>query len=137
MSTTGTPPIQDDRFSISCQRLDDTSGLASLVATGSLEGVVLALSGELDLATAPVVEDELRRADASQDLIVLDLRHLTFMDSTGIRTLVAADRRARERGAALVIVQGSRQVRRLFELSGLTDHLQVVDGDARDSTAGT
>lgn len=128
MSAAGSQQI-DDRFAIACRRLDDADALGALAAAHSGQAVVLALSGEVDLATAPVVEDELRRAEASQDLIVLDLRDVSFMDSTGIRMLVAADRRNRERGGALVVVQGSTQVRRLFELSGLTQHLEVVDGD--------
>ena len=73
MSAAGSQQI-DDRFAISCRRLDDADGLGRLRAEGSGEGVVIALSGELDLATAPVVEDELRRAEASQSLIVIDLR---------------------------------------------------------------
>jgi anti-sigma B factor antagonist len=128
MSAAGSQQI-DNTFTISCRRLDDVEGLDSLMHAGSGHGVVLALSGEVDLCTAPVAEDELRRAEASQDLIVLDLRAVSFMDSTGIRMLVAADRRNRERGAALVIVQGTPQIRRLFELSGLTQHLELLDGD--------
>jgi anti-anti-sigma factor len=135
MSTPDSQEI-DRRFAISCRRLDDVAALHSLGHADSGQGVLLALSGEVDLATAPVVEDELRRAEASQDLIVLDLRDVSFMDSTGIRTLVAADRRNRERGAALVVVQGSRQVRRLFELSGLAQHLEVLDGDDLDLPSG-
>jgi anti-sigma B factor antagonist len=135
MSTVGSRQI-DERFGVSCRRLDDGEALASLVHTGSGEGVVVALAGEVDLATVPVVEDELRRAEASQDLIILDLRDVSFMDSTGIRMLVAADRRNRARGAALVIVQGSPQVRRLFELSGLTRHVEALDGDDWDPRTG-
>ncbi len=90
-------------------------------------GVVILLRGELDLATASVVDDELRRAEISQELILLDLRELSFMDSTGLRTVIEADRRVRAQGGSLVILQGSPQVRRLFELAGVANHLDVVD----------
>lgn len=131
MSTAGSQQL-DEPFTITCRRLEDASGLGSLVESDSGQGLVLALNGELDLATAPIAEGELRRAEASGDLIVIDLRGVTFMDSTGIRMLVNADRRARDRGTGLVVVQGPPQVRRLLVLSGLSQHLDVVDGDDRE-----
>jgi anti-anti-sigma factor len=58
----------------------------------------IGLSGELDLATAPDVADELERVEATAvDIVVLDLSGLTFIDSTGIRLVLAAHRRAGER----------------------------------------
>jgi anti-sigma B factor antagonist len=135
MSTVGSQQV-DGGFAITCRRLEDACGLGSLVDAGQAQGLVLALSGEVDLASAPIVEDELRRTEASEGLIIIDLRDVTFMDSTGVRMLVTADRRAHERGATLVVVQGSPQVRRLFELSGLTGHLDVVEGDDREPIAG-
>lgn len=115
-------------FTISCRRLEDAEKAALHAAGYAGDGFVVALAGELDLATAPVAEQELMRAEASEDLIVLDLRGLTFIDSTGLRLMIAADRRAHDRGAAFVIVQGSPQVRRLFDLSGVAGHLETIDG---------
>lgn len=100
-------------FSISSQRLED--------------GILVALSGDLDLATAAVVEEELRRAEASESLIVLDLGEVSFMDSTGLRTVIAADQRMRERGGSLRIVHVPSQVNRLFELVGMRAHLTIED----------
>ena len=69
----------------------------------------LALTGELDIAGAARVEQELERIEREPPAtIVLDLRELAFMDSTGLRVIVAADGRAREQARRLVIVRGTR-----------------------------
>jgi len=94
------------------------------------DGIVLSVSGEIDLATAPVVERELRCAEDSYDLIAVDLSQTTFLDPTGLHPILASNLRLSERGGKLLIVQGPPQVRRVFELTGVTDHLNVV----RDET---
>ena len=81
----------DGSFSISSRRIE--------------RGILVALSGDVDLATASVVEDELKRAEPSEDRVVLDLAQVSFMDSTGLRTVISADRRLRERGASLELVK--------------------------------
>ena len=108
----------DGSFSISSRRLED--------------GILVALAGDVDLATAPVVDDELRRAEESESLILLDLGAVSFMDSTGLRTVISADQRLRERGGSLRILHVPSQVTRLFDLVGISQHLTIdgrVDGD--------
>jgi anti-anti-sigma factor len=90
------------------------------------QGVVLAVSGEIDLATVPTVERELMLAEETHDLIAIDLSSVSFMDSTGLRMIVDANRRLHERGGRLLIVQGPLQVSRLFELTGVTSLIAVV-----------
>ena len=86
------------------------------------------LSGELDLATAPKLEDELRRIeDVGPALIVLDLRPLTFMDSSGLRALLATDARAREAGRRLVLIRGDERVQRVLRITRLDERLEIVD----------
>ena len=88
----------------------------------------MVVSGELDLSTAERLEDELRRHERDEpSTLVLDLRELTFMDSTGLRTVIAADARARERGIRLVIVRGSEDVDRVFRVTRMDEHLEMVD----------
>ena len=60
-------------------------------------------------------------------MVILDLRAVSFMDSTGVRMMIAADRQFRQRGASLVVVQGPPNLRRLFTLAGLDGHLKLVD----------
>ena len=92
------------------------------------DGVHVELSGELDLATAPKLEDELKHVeDTEPALIILDLRPLSFMDSSGLRSLLAADSRARERGGRLVIVRGDERVQRVLRITRLDERLEIVD----------
>src|SRR4051794_9411340 len=75
--------------------------------------VRIALSGELDISTAPRVEEELRRVEEDRPaVIVLDLRELEFMDSTGLRVIVSADGRAARRAPGCALGGGPRRARR-------------------------
>lgn len=92
--------------------------------------IVIEVIGEVDLATAATLERELVSAEESHDVVALDLRQTSFMDSTGVHMLIAADRRLRERGGCLVVVQGPPQIRRLLELTHVAEHLVLVDDQA-------
>jgi anti-anti-sigma factor len=88
----------------------------------------LVLSGELDLASTEELEAELKQLESAEPpLLVLDLRELEFMDSTGLRTVIAADARARERGGRLVVVRARDEIDRVFRLTRMDQHLELVD----------
>lgn len=88
----------------------------------------LVVSGELDLSSAEELEAQLRQLESSEpELLVLDLRELEFMDSTGLRVVIAADARARDRGARLVVVRAPEEVDRVFRLTRMDQHLELVD----------
>jgi anti-anti-sigma factor len=88
----------------------------------------VALEGELDIVNAPNLEEELTEAQAdSVDTLILDLRDVTFIDSTGLRAVLAADERARLAGARLVVVRGAEAVHRVFTLTQLDQRLEIVD----------
>ena len=87
---------------------------------------VIAVGGELDLASAPALESELQAAAQSDaELLVLDLRELEFMDSTGLSVIVKAHQRLSEEGRALSLVRGPQQVQRLLDLTGVAERLQL------------
>lgn len=91
----------------------------------------IALSGEFDLAGIMRFEDALAAVErAAPAAIVVDLRGLQFMDSSGLRALVTADDRARKAGRRLVIAPGPPQVRRVFEITQLDERLDLVDDPA-------
>ncbi len=117
----------DERtFSVSSRRLE--------------HGLVVALSGEVDISSAPVAERELRRAEESHDRVVLDLSEVRFMDSTGLQMVLAGHRRLQERGGSLLVVPGQRQVRRLFELTQMDARLHLVEApldSVSDALAGS
>ncbi|MBV9213796.1 MAG: STAS domain-containing protein [Actinobacteria bacterium] len=88
------------------------------------------VAGELDLATAPKLEEELQHVETMRpSLVVIDLRPLDFMDSSGLRCLLAADMRARERGCRLVLIRGRERVQRVFGITRLDEQLEFVDGE--------
>jgi anti-sigma B factor antagonist len=90
--------------------------------------VRVALQGELDISSAERVEQELRRVEEkSPTMMVLDLRPLRFIDSTGLRLVLGADLRARRDGRRLVIVRGPDQVHRVFRIALLDRRLEFVD----------
>lgn len=90
--------------------------------------VLIGVSGELDLASSPELERELERATASDlELLVIDLRKLEFMDSTGLSVLVRAHQKATQSGKRFAIVKGPQQVQRLLSLTGVAERLTVVD----------
>jgi anti-sigma B factor antagonist len=98
--------------------------------TQDADGVVLALSGELDLASAPVLERELRDAEATGPTrLVIDLAGLAFMDSTGLQALLRARERANNTDGPhqLVLRRAPHQVQRVFELTKTADAFTFAD----------
>jgi anti-anti-sigma factor len=89
---------------------------------------VIAASGELDLSGATLLEAELDRLAEDPELgtVVLDLRGLEFMDSSGLRLVVLADMRAREVGRRFVLVRGAETVHRVFEITRMSERLDFV-----------
>jgi anti-anti-sigma factor len=98
------------------------------------DDVHLRVAGELDLATAPTLHEELIRAEASSaSLVVIDLTAASFIDSTGLRTLLEAHLRSQADSNRLRITGASDQARRLFRLAGLGDRLPLVGEDVAPS----
>jgi anti-sigma B factor antagonist len=89
---------------------------------------VITVSGELDLASSAALEEELVRvAESDSEQVILDLRGLEFMDSTGLSTLVKAHQRAQEAGQRFGLVRGPQQVQRLLSLTGIAERLPFAD----------
>ena len=88
------------------------------------------LSGELDISTAAELERVLGdlSVPGGPARIVMDLRDLRFMDSTGLRLLVTADLRLRREDRELALIPGPESVHRVFRLAMLEERLTFVDG---------
>jgi anti-sigma B factor antagonist len=99
------------------------------VQTETQDGAVhVQLRGELDLSTIDKVESALTTVEEdSPATIVLDLTGLSFLDSTGLRTIVTADQRARRADRRLVVVKGPDTVHRVFTITRLDERLEMVD----------
>jgi anti-anti-sigma factor len=94
-------------------------------ATTALDGVVTVVpEGELDLATAPLLDATLRReAGGAASAIVVDLRGLTFIDSTGVSLLLRWTRESATSGRGFRLIPGSEPIQRVFAMTGLLDAL--------------
>ena len=100
------------RFGITERKLDEAS-------------VLIAVEGELDLATAPRLKWPLVDAmDAGARVLIVDLSRVTFMDSTALGVLIGV-RRTLKLGSRLAIVCTDAEVLKIFEISGLDAVFQI------------
>jgi anti-sigma B factor antagonist len=112
--------VERPTLTIGVSRADDT--------------VTVSVAGEIDLYTAGNLESEaLRALERPVARLVLDLADVTFCDSQGLAVLVRIDRTARARGGHLTIVNATRIVARVMQITGLDIALDVVDSSTPDS----
>jgi anti-anti-sigma factor len=92
------------------------------------DSVRVAPVGELDIATVDKLQAEVvRLRESGFTRIVLDLRGVRFLDSTGLRLVLELDAAARADGHDLCVIRGSEIVHRIFEVTQVVDRLQFVD----------
>jgi anti-sigma B factor antagonist len=106
----------------------------------SLNGVArIALSGELDLASAPILTEHLTRfeQDGGVTVIMLDLQDLTFIDLSGIHAFLQARDRAKSNGHRLLLVGAPPSARRLFDLTDTGSLLDEETTVALDQLSGS
>ncbi len=88
--------------------------------------MTLALHGELDLASAPVLEREIEALPWPElEELVFDLAQATFIDSSGLSILIRVSERAAAAGLRFSVVRVPEQPRKLFAIAGVTDALNV------------
>ena len=86
---------------------------------------LVALEGELDLATAPELDETLEGLGDAP--VIVDLRELDYCDSVGLRLLLQRDAEAQQRGQRLAVVPGRAPVvERLFEATDAGERLRLV-----------
>jgi anti-sigma B factor antagonist len=89
------------------------------------ETVRVAPRGELDLGTVEMLGAQLRELrDSGFEYVVLDLRKLTFMDSTGIALILAEDRAARSNGHDFSLIGGPPAIQRVLDACGVAERLR-------------
>jgi anti-sigma B factor antagonist len=89
---------------------------------------VVAVSGEIDVATAPQLRECLHGVIAQgETTVVLDLLGVTFLDSTALGVLVGALKRCRELGGELHVVVADSRIVKIFEITGLTSVFTIAD----------
>ena len=88
---------------------------------------VVRLYGDFDITGFKQVDEELARIQADgRPTVTLDLRELTFIDSSGIRAILRADARARALGRRLQLTAGPERVHKVFQITRLDDQLEFV-----------
>ena len=82
------------------------------------------IAGELDIATQPLLANAIDGMDIeSADVITLDMRRLTFLDSTGLHVILTLQEYCERAATELRIIPGPRAVQRVFEITGVLDSL--------------
>jgi anti-sigma B factor antagonist len=89
-----------------------------------MPGGAIVVHGDIDVAGGPILEAALLRRE-NEGAIVIDLGDVFFIDSSGLRSLLGASRRARARGATVVLRRVRAEVRRLLEITGTTGHFSI------------
>jgi anti-sigma B factor antagonist len=120
--TPGAPngKLEDEVMTSSTESNDVEGGLPTLEVTG-----------ELDLAAAPWLRDQLDALFVGgADSIVVDLSGATFLDSTALGVLVSALHRSRELGGAVHLVVHEPQILRVLTITGLVNEFTLHEGGA-------
>jgi anti-anti-sigma factor len=90
-------------------------------------GVVLAVEGEIDLATVAILERPLIGLCRRSDSVTIDLRRVGFLDCVGLRALLQLAAEGAEHGCHVDFIQGPEPVARVFELTGMGTRLEFID----------
>jgi anti-sigma B factor antagonist len=92
------------------------------------ESATVTLSGELDIATVPRVEEAIEATlTAELQTLTIDLSGLGFVDSSGLRLFIVLDQRAAEQGWELRLLRPGAQVLSVFQVSGVEENLPFVE----------
>ena len=89
--------------------------------------IVLALTGELDPHTAPILRSAVEQVEPELDdtTLVFDLSQLRFVDSSGLRVIISTHRLMADRGGRLVLRSPSSTTQRILAVTGLADQINV------------
>jgi anti-anti-sigma factor len=105
-----------------------TGGAFSVTFTRAGRAVTVAVSGDVDGDTAPVLRDRLVDVLEGQGnrSVSVDLSGMTFIDSSGLSVLVDMHRRAAERGADFVLRNARATTMRVFDIVGMSEILTIA-----------
>jgi anti-sigma B factor antagonist len=112
--TEGNVPTREKRTQV-----DDSFSVAVETGDGS---TVVAVAGEVDVATAPELRDRLHEViSGDSPLLVVDLLGVTFIDSTALAVLIEALKQSDAKGATMRIVATEPRILKVFAITGLTE----------------
>lgn len=115
--------------SIAGNAITPSSALVCSWTDGGLDAAWVHAVGELTVATVKHLDRTLCEPQVQARLVVLDLRELQYMDSSGAHALVSHAVRARKAGRRLVLLRGPAIVDRMLTLAGCSGDLEIGDID--------
>jgi anti-sigma B factor antagonist len=89
--------------------------------------IVVVASGEIDLSSADRLNAQLTHLLRSSSRIVLDLRRVDFLDSTGLHCMLDIDLASHDAGVEFVLIPGPEHVQRLFRVTGAEQLLRFTE----------
>jgi anti-sigma B factor antagonist len=89
------------------------------------DGMII-VHGDIDVAGGPILDAAIREREGD-GAVVIDLGDVFFIDSSGLRSLLGASRRARERATTVTLKKVGAEVHRLLEITGTTEHFTIED----------
>lgn len=109
-------------------------GELRVVRAWESDRLVLVLHGELAIDTLPTAQAEVTAAeDHAPPVLVIDLSQLEYVDSSGVRLVLLAEQAADDANRRLVVRLGTGPVRRIFDMLGISEHLEVLDAGEASS----
>jgi anti-sigma B factor antagonist len=108
------------------QDMEGARPLLDIELSHDEDGVVIVLSGELDVSTAPLLRDRLNLLIRSGAIkLTCYIPGLRFIDSSGLSVLLMAHKRLNKLGGTLTLLSPVPSVRRLLEITGVDDYLDI------------
>jgi anti-sigma B factor antagonist len=89
------------------------------------DGGAIVVTGEIDMAAGPIIDAAITTQEERGLPVVIDLRAVTFIDSSGLRSLLGASRRAQDREATVVLRAVGPEVARLLDITGTTRMFEI------------
>jgi anti-sigma B factor antagonist len=132
-------PAHDERRLRAEEKVTSEHPYLTIEVTRASEAQTIVLTGEADLLGASNIEAALKDAASAgePELIVIDLRNLTFIDSSGLQALITGHELCRAHGHEMRIIPGPENVQRLFELTGMDETLPFTDAAGQDTEANS
>ena len=112
--------------------------MATILLTNTTLGAwqIVAVEGELDLSTSSRFREALTELVDASPRVAIDLRAVTFMDSTALGVVVAAMKRARERDGELALIGPTGSPRKVLSITALDQIMRIVDDPSELSEPG-
>ncbi len=101
-------------------QIDDEMMSAEIMEDGTV-----IVRGDIDIAGSPLLEVTMEKQESTGAPLVLDLENVYFIDSAGLRSLLAASRRAQENQRTIALRSVGREVHRLLEITGTTELFDI------------